>query len=379
MINSAIRQVPMSAPDIGRREIELVNQVLHSPILSLGPMLNRFEQLTAEFVGTKHAVGVSSGTSGLHMCMVAAGIGPGDEVITSPFSFVAPANCVLYERATPVFADIDPHTLNIDPAQIESKITPRTKAILPVHAFGQPAAMGPIMDIARRHNLLVIEDACEAIGAEWRGQQAGTFGDAGVFAYYPNKQMTTAEGGTIVTNRDDWNELFLSLRNQGRDVFDSWLTHSRLGFNYRLDELSAALGVGQMERLNELLDKRQAVADLYSERLKSVEGVTPPFVSPDTTRMSWFVYVVRFDPSMDRDQVMARLQERGVPSRPYFSPIHLQKFYRERFDFKAGDFPVTEQVASATLALPFHSNLSEAEVDYVCCQLAKGISECCKA
>lgn len=376
MVETATRQIPMSRPDIGQREIALVNQVLGSGVLSIGPMINRFEQLTAEFCGTKYAAAVSSGTAALHLCMGAAGIGPGDEVVTSPFSFVASANCVLYERATPVFADIDPATMNIDPENIASAITGRTKAILAIHAFGQPAAMGPIMEIAQQQNLIVIEDACEAIGAEWRGQKVGTFGDAGTFAYYPNKQMTTGEGGMLVTNRDDWDALFRSLRNQGRDVFDAWLTHSRLGFNYRLDEMSAALGVAQMERIDLLLSKREEVAAMYSERLRDIPGVTPPHISADTTRMSWFVYVIRFDPALNRNQMMSLLGECGVPTRPYFSPIHLQKFYREQFGFEPGCFPITERVASQTLALPFHGNMSEADVDYVCRQIAQAAARC---
>ena len=376
--SKSIRQIPMSAPEIDEREIELVNQVLQSTILAIGPQTTRFEQLTTEFVGTKHAAAVSNGTCGLHLCVVAAGIKEGDEVITSPFSFVASANCMLYERATPVFADIDPLTLNIDPQKIEAAITKRTKAILPVHAFGQPASMGAIMAIAKKHNLVVIEDACEALGAEWRGQKAGTFGDASVFAYYPNKQMTTGEGGMIVTSRDDWRDLFRSLRNQGRDVFDSWLNHSRLGFNYRLDEMSAALGVAQMERIDQLLRKRESVAACYAERLRSVAGVSTPYISPETTRMSWFVYVVRVDPKYDRTKVMALLKDRGVPTRPYFSPIHLQKFYRERFGYKPGAFPITEQVAEETMALPFHSNLSGDEVKYVCGQLEEVLPQCKK-
>ena len=368
----------MSAPEIDEREVELVNQVLQSTILAIGPQTTRFEQLTTEFVGTKHAAAVSNGTCGLHLCVVAAEIKEGDEVITSPFSFVASANCMLYERATPVFADIDSLTLNIDPQKIEAAITKHTKAILPVHAFGQPASMGAIMEIAKKHNLIVIEDACEALGAEWCGQKAGTFGDASVFAYYPNKQMTTGEGGMIVTNRDDWRDLFRSLRNQGRDVFDSWLNHSRLGFNYRIDEMSAALGVAQMERIDQLLRKRESVAACYAERLRSVAGVSTPYISPETTRMSWFVYVVRVDPKYDRNKVMALLKDRGVPTRPYFSPIHLQKFYRERFGYKPGAFPITEQVAEETMALPFHSNLSGDEVEYVCGQLEEVLPQCKK-
>jgi len=367
-------QVPMSGPDITDAEIELINQVLRTPYLSIGPMLKRFEQDMACFVGTKYAAGVSSGTAGLHLCVRAAGIGEGDEVITTPFSFVASANCMLYERATPVFVDIEPGSLNIDPQRIEDAITPRTRAILPVHAFGQPADMDPILQVARRHNLWVIEDACEAIGAEYKGRQAGTLGDAAVFAFYPNKQMTTGEGGIIVTDRADWDALYRSLRNQGRDVFDAWLDHSRLGYNYRLDELSAALGVAQLARLEELLAKRERVAQMYNERLSTVDGLDIPYISATTTRMSWFVYVIRLGPGIERTAVMAGLEERGIPSRPYFTPIHLQPFYRKLFGYREGDFPITERLGQSALALPFYGNLDEEKVEYVCQNLREVIA-----
>lgn len=358
--------VPMSRPDIGQQEIELVNQVLRTPFLSIGPMIQRFEQDMARYVGTQHAIGVSSGTAGLHLCLRAAGIGEGHEVITTPFSFVSSANVMLYERAQPVFVDIEPDSLNIDPQRIEDALTRHTRAILPVHAFGQPADMDPILDVARRHSLWVIEDACEAIGAEYKGRKAGTLSDVAVFAFYPNKQMTTGEGGMIVTDRDDWDALFRSLRNQGRDVFDAWLNHTRLGYNYRLDEMSAALGVAQLGRIEELLSKRQRVAQMYNERLEEVEGVTIPFVVPTTTRMSWFVYVIRLAIEIDRNKVMGELGERGIPSRPYFTPIHLQPFYRQMFGYREGDFPVTESVAQSVLALPFHGSVTVEQVDYVC-------------
>jgi dTDP-4-amino-4,6-dideoxygalactose transaminase len=300
------------------------------------------------------------------LAVIAAGVTDGDEVITTPFSFVASANVMLYERAKPVFVDIDPQSLNLDPARIEAAISPRTKAILPVHAFGQPADMDPILDIAQRHNLVVIEDACEAIGAEYKGRKVGNLGRAGVFAFYPNKQMTTGEGGILVTDDDEWNNLFRSLRNQGRDVFDAWLNHSRLGYNYRLDEMSAALGAAQMGRIEELLAKREQVAHWYADRLRDIEGVTAPSVAHTTTRSSWFVYVVRFDPTVDRSRVMSLLEAQGIPSRPYFTPIHLQPFYRQRFRYAPGDFPITERVAVSTLALPFFSNISEEQVLVVC-------------
>ena len=360
------QSIPMSSPDITQTEIEAVTGVLQTPYLSIGPRINEFEQKIAESVGVKHAVAVSSGTAGLHLAVIAAGIGDGDEVITSPFSFVASANCILYERGIPVFVDIDPQTLNINPNLIEAAVTPRTKAILPVHAFGQPAEMAPILDIAKRHNLHVIEDACEALGAEYNNRTAGALSDAGVFAFYPNKQMTTGEGGIIVTDSDEWAELFRSLRNQGRDTFNAWLDHNRLGYNYRMDEMSAALGVAQITRIDELLQKRTQVAGWYNQRLATMAGVNIPFIAPSTTRMSWFVYVIRLEPPLDRNRVMADLQQQGIPSRPYFSCIHLQSFYRNKFGFKPGDFEVAEQVSNKTLALPFYGNMGEPEVDYVC-------------
>ena len=354
-----LMDVPMSSPDITQAEIDSVLEVLNSRWLSMGPKIGEFETAFAQYIGLPHAVGVNSGTSGLHLAIIAAGVGPDDEVITPSFSFIASANAVLYERARPVFVDIDPVTGNMDPVALEAAITGRTRAIMPVHVFGQPPDMDAIMDIARRHNLYVIEDACEAIGAEYKGRRAGTFGDAAVFAFYPNKQITTGEGGMIVTPRDDWNTMFLSLRNQGRDVFDGWLNHTRLGYNYRLDELSAALGEVQMRRADDLLAKRATVAAWYNERLAGLETVETPRVVPSTTRMSWFVYVVRVAPSVDRDGLVNRLKDKGIPSRPYFTPIHLQPFYRQRFGWGPGDLPVTEDLGERSLALPFSSVMTE--------------------
>ena len=303
------QRIPMSAPDISEADIEAVNRVLRTPFLSIGPQIVEFEKRSAAYVGARHAIGVSSGTAGLHLCVIAAGVQEGDYVITTPFSFVSSANVILYERAIPIFVDVDEATGNIDPAQVSGAIDDldhggraarrrlpgrlaergaprgRVAAILPVHAFGQPADMDPILEAARRHHLPVIEDACEAIGARYKGRMAGALGDAGVFAFYPNKQMTTGEGGMIVTNRRGWEPLFRSLRNQGRDVFDSWLNHSRLGYNYRLDEMSAALGASQMGRLDELLAKRERVAGWYHARLQGIAGVQPPHVAPSTSRM----------------------------------------------------------------------------------------------
>ncbi len=364
-------QVPMSSPDITRAEIDAVNRVLQTPFLSIGPVIEEFEKEWAQFVGARYAVGVSSGTAGLHLGVIAAGVGAGDEVITTPFSFVASANIMLYQNATPIFADIDPKTMNIDPNLVEAKIKERralgkrVKAILPVHVFGQPAEMDALVELARRYDLALIEDACEAVGAEYKGRAAGTFGNAAVFAFYPNKQMTTGEGGMIVTDSAEYAKLFRSLRNQGRDEDGTWLRHIRLGYNYRMDELSAALGLAQVRRIQELLAKRDAVAQMYNQRLGKMPGVQIPYVAPATTRISWFVYVIRLAPEIDRDAVIADLGAHGIPARPYFSPIHLQPFYREQFGFREGDFPITEAVGATTIALPFHSNLGESQVDLV--------------
>lgn len=366
-------QIPMSSPDITQAEIDAVNAVLRTPYLSIGPQIVRFEEEFTQYVGARRAVGVNSGTSGLHLGVIAAGVGEGDEVITPSFSFIASANSILYERGKPVFVDIDPLTGNIDPSLIEAAITERTKAILPVHAFGQPADMDPILEIARKHNLYVIEDACEAIGAEYKGRQAGTLGDMGVFAFYPNKQMTTGEGGMIVTDNEEWADIFRSLRNQGRDVFDAWLNHTRLGYNYRLDEMSAALGLAQLRRIEELLAKRESVANLYNSLIDGIQGIHKPHIVETTTRMSWFVYVVRCEPEVDRNKLMAYLLERDIPSRPYFTPIHLQPFYSQRFGWREGDLPNTEKAGGTYLALPFCGIMKSEQVHYVCKHLRNGV------
>ena len=365
-------RIPMCEPDITAAEREAVDEVLRGTTLSIGPRLELFERRIAAYVGARHAAGVSSGTAGLHLCMLAAGVGEYDLVLTTPFSFVASANAIMYVRARPVFVDIEPNALTIDPQRladtarvVSRRHGRRLKAILPVHVFGQTADMDPILEIAERHGLAVIEDACEAIGATYKGRPAGTIGDAGAFAFYPNKQMTTGEGGMVVTNHHGWDALFRSLRNQGRDVFDGWLAHSRLGYNYRLDELSAALGAVQAQRLDELLEKRARVAAWYEERLASLEGVERPGPAAWTTRMSWFVYVVRLAPRHDRDRLIRELETRGVPARPYFPPIHLQPFYRGRFGLRPGDFPVTEAAGASCLALPFYGTMREEQVDNV--------------
>lgn len=392
-------RIPMSSPDITPLEIDAVVDVLRGTHLSLGPRIRQFEEAVARRIGARHAVGVASGTAGLHLCILAAGAREGDIVITSPFSFVASANVALYERAIPVFVDVDPLTGNIDsrlvteavsdlvrggsavdqwlPPRLRHDARPRGRvtALLPVHVFGQPADMDPLLETARKFDLRVIEDACEAIGAEYKGRKVGSLGDAAVFAFYPNKQMTTGEGGMIVTRHDQWQELCTSLRNQGRDVFDGWLTHSRLGFNYRLDEMSAALGLAQLRRLDELLEKRATVAGWYNDRLAGDSLVELPTPVSTTTRMSWFVYVVRVAAVIDRDRLIRDLAHREIPARPYFSPIHLQPCYRQRFGYHEGQFPVTEALGKRSLALPFSSVMTETEVDDVCRALKRALRE----
>jgi len=390
--------IPMSSPDLTDAEIEAVTQVLQTPYLSIGPRIAEFEERFAAYVGARHAVGVSNGTAGLHLCVIAADIGEGDLVITSPFSFISSTNCILYERGIPVFVDVDARTGNTDPILVAGAVhdlsqggpsarrwlppavrdspsaVRNPKAILTVDAFGQPADADPILDTAREQDLLVIEDACEAIGAEYKGRKAGTLGDAAVFAFYPNKQMTTGEGGMIVTDDEEWANLFRSLSNQGRDVFDAWLNHTRLGYNYRLDEMSAALGLAQAQRIEELLAKRERVAGWYNERLTDLELIERPYIVPTTTRMSWFVYVVRIKPPANRNEVMRYLAEAGIPSRPYFTPIHLQPFYREKFGYRRGDFPITEHLGDVSLALPFSSVMREDQVARVCDQLRAAVA-----
>jgi dTDP-4-amino-4,6-dideoxygalactose transaminase len=387
-------KVAMSSPDLSELERQAVAEVLQTPRLSMGPRLEAFEGAIAARVGLRHAIAVNSGTAGLHLCVRAAEIGEGDAVLTSPFSFVASSNALLYERAIPIFVDVDPVTGNLDPAQVAEAAAdlaeggrraerwlPRRGAgnstslrgLLTVDVFGQPADHDPLMATARQHGLIVIEDSCEALGASYKGRPAGTLGDIAVFAFYPNKQITSGEGGMVVTDRDQMASMVRSLRNQGRAPGDTWLDHTFLGYNYRMDELNAALGHVQMTRLDELMAKRDAVAGWYFEQLASIPGVEPPVVVPNTTRMSWFVYVVRFAPGVDRDAVIRRLDTEGIPSRPYFKPIHLQPYVQQRFGTRAGDFPVAEDLGGRGLALPFSGVMRQDEVGLVCDTLRKVI------
>ena len=353
------KQFPTARPYIGKKEERYVLQVLRSGILSIGPFIERFEKAFAKKLGVKYACAVSSGTAGLHLSLIAAGIKAGDEVITSPFTFVASGNTILYVGAKPVFCDIDPKTYNMDTGDIVRRITSKTRAIMPVHIFGQPANMGAIMRIAKKHKLLVIEDACESLLAEYKGEKTGTFGKSAVFAFYANKQMTTGEGGMIVTNDAKINELCRSLRNQGRASNMQWLDHDRLGYNYRMDEMSAALGLAQIENIDFLITKRREVASWYNEALSPLaDHIVLPYTAPRATH-TWFVYVISIrNPMIDRDKVITELAKKGVQTKPYLPSIHLFEFYK-KMGHKTGEFPVSEDLSKRTLALPFYIGLTK--------------------
>ncbi|MFG0283929.1 MAG: DegT/DnrJ/EryC1/StrS family aminotransferase [Phycisphaerales bacterium JB039] len=378
-------EIPLSQPDITDIEIEHVVGTLRSGRLSIGPMQEAFERLVASRAGTDHAVAISSGTSGLRLALEALGVGPGDEVITTPFSFIASANVILMVGARPVFVDIEPKSLNMDPQRVEDAITGRTKAILAVEAFGNPAHMAAYAQIAARYEIPLIEDCCEALGTTWRGRPCGSFGRVGVFGFYPNKQITTGEGGMIVTDDQRLADICRSLRNQGRAAspwgaagtagapnpasanVGSWLSHERLGYNERMSEINAALGVAQMRRLDGLIEMRQAVADAYLDRLLDVPDLILPTVDEDT-EMSWFVFVVRLAAGYtceERDRIIRGLRNHDVGSAPYFPCIHLQPFYRERLGCKEGDYPIAESVCQRTIALPFYTRLGQREIDLV--------------
>jgi perosamine synthetase len=370
-------RIPLSAPDITEAEIEAVTAVLRTPSLSLGPRLPEFEEALAARVGALHAVAVSSGTAGLHLGVRACGVAPGDEVVTTPFSFVASTNAILYERGVPVFVDVERDSLNIDPGRVEAAITPRTRAILPVHVFGRPAAMEAILDIARRRGLAVIEDACEALGAEVGGRAVGTLGRCGVFGFYPNKQITTGEGGMIVTDDGDVAALCRSLRNHGRDDGTGPMVHARLGYNYRLSEIACALGAAQLRRLDLLLEDRASVARRYHDRLAGHADLILPEMNPAGARVSWFVYVVRLGETWtpkNRDRLVAEMESRGIGCRPYFPALHLQPHLLAALGHAPGDFPVAEGAANRTLALPFHGRLLDSEIDEVCGTLLDRLS-----
>ena len=386
--------VPMSLPDLTDAERSAVMEVLQTPHLSMGPCIASFEKAIADFVGAKEAIGVNSGTAGLHLCIRAAGIQPGDLVLTTPFSFVASTNVILFEGGIPVYVDVDPVTGNMDPALVAQALEdfkkggaaarrwmPRTgtvgagkvKALLPVDVFGQSADYDRLQPLARQYHLKLIEDSCESLGAEYKSRRLGLMGDYGIFAFYPNKQITTGEGGVIVTDDVEAARLMRALRNQGRAPGDTWLQHTYLGYNYRMDEMSAALGAVQLSRIEELLNKRQQVADWYARRLQEIEGVQVPVIAPETTRVSWFVYVIRLAPEYDRDAVAEKLHHNGIPVRPYFLPIHLQPYMVEKFAYQPGDYPVTEDLGRRGMALPFSGMMTEEQVDLVCRVLAECI------
>jgi len=408
----SIHEIPLSKPDITDLEVELVTTVLRSGRLSIGPAQEQFEKSVSARVGCDHGVACSSGTAGLHMAMLALGIGPGDEVITSPFSFIASANPILYVGATPKFVDICPKTLNMDPERLAAAITPRTKAIIAVETFGNPSYMDAYAQIAGRHEIPMIEDCCEALGCSLKGRQCGSFGRIGVFGFYPNKQITTGEGGMIVTSDKRLADMCRSLRSQGRPLpsspigtakapvavgmggagvghhssppvqtdagpgTGSWLLHERLGYNYRLSEIHAALGIAQMRRLDEIIQKRQNVAGMYMRKLMGSADIILPNTCADTIT-SWFVFVVRLANTFtrdDRDRIIAGMRRHEVGAGDYFPCIHLQPFYRQQFGFGPGDFPIAESISQRTIALPFHNNLSERDVDIVCQTLELMIS-----
>jgi len=351
------RGVPLSSPYIGEREEELVLEVLRSGRLSLGPTIDRFEELFAAATGAPYAAAVSSGTAGLHLLCVSAGLGAGDEVITSPYSFAASANCFIYEGAVPVFADIDPRTLNLDPAAVEAAVTERTKAIVAVDIFGYPCELDALRAIGKKHDLAFIQDSCEALGAEYKGAPMGSHGPSAVFAFYPNKQITTGEGGMVTTHSEEEWLLLRSLRNQGRGDEGGWLEHVRLGFNYRLDGGGAPLGVGQLEKLDEILTLRREVAARYDELLRGIDGVELPFPDDADHVRSWFVYVVKLPGNDARERVIAHFEREGIGFNRYLPSIHLQPYMRERYGFREGMCPVSEDASSRTLALPFFTAL----------------------
>lgn len=365
---------PIAKPVIGRAEAQAVLDVLRSGVLALGPRQDAFERAFAQMVGTQHAVAVSSGTAGLHVALLAAGIGPGDEVITTPLSFIASANAILYVGATPVFVDIDPVTLNIDPARVQAAITPRTKAILPVHIFGQAADMTVLTRIAREHKLTIIEDACEAIAAQHRGESVGTFGQSAVFAFYPNKQITTGEGGMVVTNDTRVAEQCRSLANQGRAPNLQWLDHQQLGYNYRMDEMSAALGTVQLKRLPSLIRARRRIAAWYDQELARVlPSVRRPQTASGNTH-TYFVYVVQTAAhGAHRDALIRDLDTRGVQTKPYLPCIHLFSFYRDRFGYAPGAFPIAEKISDASIALPFYPTLTQHDISVIVARLAQAL------
>ncbi len=368
-------QIPLSSPDITEAEVQAVVDVMRTRHLSLGPKGPEFEEAFRQFLGVDHAVAVSSGTAGLHCCLMALGIGPGDELVTTPFSFIASSNVIKMVGAKPVFVDIESTSLNMDVAKAQKAITEKTKAVLGVEAFGNPQGMHETAMLAARHEIPFIEDSCEALGSSHKGRKAGTFGRCGVFGFYPNKQITTGEGGMIVTNDRKLAELCRSYRNQGRDPGGSWLSHERLGYNYRMSDINAAIGIVQMQRLPEIVEARQRVAHDYVQQLLDEPHIILPTIDEETV-MSWFVFVVRLTGELDagdRDAILTYMRNHHIGCSNYFPPIHLQPFYAREYGYKRGDFPVTEYVADRTIALPFHNRLTHMEIEVVVHRLREAI------
>ena len=365
-------RIPLSAPDVNEEDIQAVSVVLRTSRLSLGPKLEEFEHSIAAYVGASDAVAVNSGTSALHLSLRALGIGKGDEVIVPSFAFIAVANAVRHEGATPIFIDIEPCTLNLDPSRIKSAITFRTKAIIVVHTFGCPANLEAILEIARRHYLRVIEDACEAIGAEYYGRRVGTFGDAGIFSFYPNKQITTGEGGVVVTQNPELSRFVRKVRNQGRGDPESWFQHSELGYNYRMSDINCALGIEQLKRIEPILMRREAIARQYAQILGGRPEFVLPLLDVPFGRISWFVYVIRLGiqfTQMHRDWIVREMHSRGIGVGRYFAPIHLQPIYKGWAT--PGTLPGTEQIASRTIALPFFNRIQTDQIEEVCSTLTE--------
>jgi perosamine synthetase len=370
---ASVRTIGLSAPWLDEREEELVADVLRSGRLSLGPTIDRFEEAFAEAVGAPYAAAVSSGTAGLHLLCITAGVGPGDEVVTSPYSFVASANCAIYEGATPVFADIDRRTLNLAPDAVEAAITDRTRAVVAVDIYGYPCELDELRAVCEARGVALVQDACEALGARYKGAPMGSHGPPAVFAFYPNKQITTGEGGMITTHSESEWRLLRSLRNQGRADSGGWLEHTRLGFNYRIDDIRAAIGLGQLEKLDDILRARAEVAARYAELLAGVPGVELPCDDDAEHERSWFVYVVALPAGADREAVIASLTGDGVQTARYLPCIHLQPYMQQRFGYRVGLCPVAEEVASRTLALPFHARLGEDDQAYVADALRRAL------
>jgi perosamine synthetase len=373
-VKAATRRIPLSRPFLDQREEELVLEVLRSGRLSLGPTIERFEELFAERVGAPHAAAVTSGTAGLHLLAHIAGVGPSDEVITSPISFVATANCFILEGAEPVFADVDARTLNMDPAAVEAAVTERTKAIVAVDMFGYPCELDELRAIAGRHDLVLIDDSCEALGARYRGAPVGSHGVSAVFGFYPNKQITTGEGGVVTTHSEDEYELLKSLRNQGRSYDSRWFHHLRLGFNYRFTDLQAAIGIAQLEKLDRILELRSAAAARYTRLLTDVDGVDTPLADDEDHVRSWFVYVVKLAAGVDREAVTEQLAADGIEAGHYVPCVHLQPYMRDRYGFAEGLCPVAEDAASRTLALPFFPQLEAEDQERVADALRSAIA-----